>query len=544
MQFWSFDPRDPIFDLDGWRLSVQITTLENTYGLAQEHCAAQRDSDGASWTITCDALSWAGQQQQAAGSCTLHARKDATGQLRISIRASAPHKIRCIKLIVRDLPEVVALDMHDQPEPMPERGWLMEYPSSLRTPLLFVRETATGQPNVTHGFRCEDAQVRAKRFAVYREPFGPLRDRYAVELIAEADARHFDETFAAPDWVLGRDVNIETFREDHLRFLERHHGLLRWGSRADVPAWFDDVALCLNLHGMHWSGYIFNTYAQMAETLAYAAARIAGKHILAYLPGWEGRYYWQYGDYRPEPLLGGEAGFAQLCDTARALGVHLMPMFGGNCANAWFSNFHAFGPDAHMKSATRNRLNNTGPDWDMARTHDTGWQAWLNPGHPSWQTELCRQILRLHDQFGFDAIFLDTIHVWSNDPDYSVFQGNVDLARRLREGRPELLVAAEHWYDAMLGVYPLFQNSGHWMAMPEWSSRYVRHVAHLFRQEPSRGSTGVHEMGYTPYALETPHPGHIPTVAFVDGTLAHNAADVDAVIAHARARLAHSDKTS
>ena len=64
---------------------------------------------------------------------------------------------------------------------------------------------------------------------------------------------------------------------------------------------------------MHWSGYTFNTYADMLEIIRVVADRIDGQRVLAYLPGWEGRYYWQYGDYRPSPELGGEEGFAALC---------------------------------------------------------------------------------------------------------------------------------------------------------------------------------------------------------------------------------------
>jgi hypothetical protein len=36
MQRFSFDFGDPVFDIGGWRLSVQVTTFENTYGLDPE----------------------------------------------------------------------------------------------------------------------------------------------------------------------------------------------------------------------------------------------------------------------------------------------------------------------------------------------------------------------------------------------------------------------------------------------------------------------------------------------------------------------------
>ena len=39
-------------------------------------------------------------------------------------------------------------------------------------------------------------------------------------------------------------------------------GLVPWDTRPDVPSWARDIRLCLTLHGMHWSGYTFNTSAQ------------------------------------------------------------------------------------------------------------------------------------------------------------------------------------------------------------------------------------------------------------------------------------------
>jgi hypothetical protein len=285
---------------------------------------------------------------------------------------------------------------------------------------------------------------------------------------------------------------------------------------------------------MHWSGYVFNCYAQMLEIIRFVVERIDGRHVLAYLPGWEGRYYWQYGDYRPEPLLGGDKGFSRLCEGAKTLGVHVMPMFGVNCANAWKANFHTFGPSSYMKSATRNVFHGNQPDWDMGRAHDTGWQAWLNPGAPAWQYELSRQILGLVDRFGLDAVFLDTTEVWVNDPDFNLREGLQELNDRLRKNRPELLVAGEDWWDGLLGIFPLYQQSGKWRQVPGWVSRYARLIGHICDGEASRGSTGVFESGYAPYERLPDGAPYIPTLAFVDATLESAKTEIEAVIESAK----------
>ncbi len=529
MQFYSFDAHDPIVEVAGWKLSFQVITFENTYDMDPDRITLEQH--GNRWHLRCSGLRWGGGQVQAKGSLTAMLSAEDNGGLRISIEASAPEPITTVKLLIRDLPPLRPLDLLDQPRSVPVDGLLDRYPNVLRLPLWMVA-TDIG----ILGFRCEDAQYRAKRFCAYAERMGALAGRNAVECLHDEDARCFDKTIRVPDWVLSRQTDPDGFRTQQLAFSEAHAGLIPWEQRTDMPNWARDLKLVLTLHGMHWSGYIFNDYAAMLNTIRYIAERIDGRHVLAYLPGWEGRYYWQYGDFRPEPRMGGADGFARLCDEARALGVHVMPMFGGNCANAWMPNFHSFGPPSYMKSATRNVFLGNQPDWNLSRAHDTGWQAWLNPGAPAWQTELTRQITTLMTQYSFDAVFLDTVEVWTNDPDFNIREGYHELVERLRAGRPELLVTGEDWWDGLLPIFPIFQQTAKWRQVPAWVGRYARLMGHICDGEASRGSTGVFESGYAPYERLPDEPHYVPTLAFVDGTLAGARDEIDAVITLAKAR--------
>lgn len=521
MQFFSFDPNNPVFRFQNWALSIQIITLENVYGLDPDGMQSAEHKNGAS--LSCVGLRWGGGQQPAPGSLHLAATFEPEG-MRVRIKAQAPEPIRAVKILIRHLSPVTGLDQFDDERTIPPEGLLDRYPNQLRLPLLCVRQ----MDGVTLGFRCEDAEHRAKRFAVYRERFG---DDYTVECIHEEDARHFATHIDVPDWIFARVDDPTAFRAAQLTFNEHQAGLTRWEDRTDVPDWARQLRLVVTLHGMHWSGYTFNTYAQMIDTLRYVTTRIDGSQVLAYLPGWEGRYYWQYGDYRPDPLLGGEAGFAALCQTARELGVHLMPMFGANCVNSWKSNYHLFGPSAHMKTATRNVFHGNQPDWDTSRTQDTGWQAWLNPGAPAWQRELKRQINQLLDQFDLHAVFLDTVEVWVNDPDFNMLEGYRQLVSALRQARTDLLVTGEDWYDGLLPLFPVFQRTTKWRQTPDWVGRYARLMGHIADSEPARGSTGVFESGYAPYERLPEQPHYLPTIAFVDGTLERAKDEIDAVIA-------------
>lgn len=531
MQFYSFDMNDPIIEIDGWKLSFHVITLENIYGLSADRVNIAAAADG--MTVTCDTLSWAGQQQRAPGAFRAIIQRLPQGQLRVRISAEASHPIRAVKLLIRGLPPFALLDMLGEPRMVPEEGLLDRYPNSIRLPLAVVRLSDETQ----FGIRAEDEQVRAKRFAAYQDRMGTLRGSYVLECIHEEDARHFGHALHTPPWVLQHPVNLNTFVNDQLAFAEGAFGLTRWEERTDMPGWVRDIRLCLTLHGMHWSGYVFNTYMQMLEIIRFAAEQVPGEHILAYLPGWDGRYYWKAGDFSPDPALGGGDAFARLCAEAGALGVHVMPMFASTCANAWSPDFPAYGSASLMKSATRNVFQGNQPDWDLSRARDTAWQAWLNVGAPGWQDELVRQMMALIDTYDFDALFLDCSEVWVNDPDYNLLEGYRQLIDRLRIRRSNLLIAGEDWWDGLLGVFPVFQKSAYKRPVPAWVSRYARLIGHIQDPEPSRGSTGVFETGSETYHRLSTEPPYITTLAFVDGTLKQARDEIEAILAGVRQRL-------
>ncbi|HEX2485690.1 MAG TPA: hypothetical protein VHQ66_10335, partial [Myxococcota bacterium] len=432
MHFASFDLGDPLFDAHGLRVSLQIATLENVYGLDPRRTSARLE--GGDFAVRAAGLACAGQQVQAEGKATLHLRAEGPGRVRCTLRARAPAPIRGVKLLLRDLPAPLRLVDEAGEREVGAGGEIVQYPNRIPTPLVTARAGAA-----TVGIRVEDPDVREKRFAFAVERAGALAGRGAIEVVLDEDATEHGRDFVGPPVVIERDPDPARFLDEHLRFLERAYGLAPFAERPDVSAWARELQLAVTLHGMHWTGRAFLDYGRMLDVLRFVTDRIEGRRVLAYLPGFEGRYYWQYGEWRPEPRLGGEEGFAALCKGARELGVHVMPMFGGNCVNARLPRFAELDPRAYLKSATGNRFHGNQPDWDFSRAHDTGWQAWLNPGHPGFRADLAGQIEALAARFGFDGVFLDTIHVWLNDPDHSVYAGTRALVERLRAAIPGVL---------------------------------------------------------------------------------------------------------
>ncbi|MGH0035381.1 MAG: hypothetical protein ACQGVK_10185 [Myxococcota bacterium] len=526
MQFASFDLLDPLFDAFGFRLSVALVTLENLYGLDPDRIGVRESADAVE--IRAEGLTWAGGQERADGWVEVRVERLASGELRVVARARAPEPIRCIKILVRDLdPPLERVEEDGSKRAVGDHGEILAHPRSLAAPFLCL-QTGSGRL----GLRAEDARVREKRFAFSLERIGPLAGRGAVELIHEEDASAFSTEIESPAWLLSRETSFDRLERAHRVFAESAHGLVPWSERRDVPDWARRVRLVATLHGMHFSGRIFLRYDEMLDVLRFLAERVPGEQVLAYLPGWEGRYYWQYGDWRPDPRLGGDGGFAALCDGARALGIHVMPMFGANCANRWLPSMADLDPSANLESATGNRFHGNQPDWDLARAHDTGWQAWLNPGHPQWRDRLAGAMEALASRYGVDAFFLDTVHAWTNDPHHPVTDGLRALVERLHAAIPQLFLAAEADYDALLALFPLFQRPW-WTPAPAWTARYVRRFGHLCEGEP-RGLTGVHEFGVYTSDSWSGGPGYWPTVAFQDGTLDHARGDLERRLAELR----------
>ncbi len=521
MQQLSFDSGDPWFEVHGWRVALQVITFENAYGL--DPGAVTLSGDAGRTVIECGWLTWAGDQERSPGRARIEARQTADG-VEFVASASHPNAIRCLKLALSGLPPSEVIGNFWRGTPVPPDGLILNYPWPLHTPLAFLKP-----PSGPHLYlQSLDDRVRAKRFAFY-----PAGAGMTAELIFEPAATEMSSSVCAPPWRVGACDDPVDVVARHMEHLERAFGLRPWETRPDVPAWAREIALVVTLHGMHWTGYVFNTYDRMVEALRWIADRIEGRRVLAFLSGWEGRYYWQYGDYRPEPRLGGEEGFGRLADAARELDVKLMPMFGANCANTGLANFERWGAPSVLMSAGGLVFQGNKPDWDVSRAHDPGWQAWLNPGAPAWRNHLVEQVTRLVEKYGLPAVFFDTDHVWTNDPRHCVYEGLVALRDDLRARFPDLLVTGEGWYDALGAITPV-SHVGAPAQWPEVFAKYCRTFMHLSSGDPSRGSTGVHELGFREFRLAPDAAHWWPTLAVVDGTIERSPDRVEEVIAQAR----------
>ncbi|BDP43714.1 hypothetical protein DAETH_36830 (plasmid) [Deinococcus aetherius] len=528
---FSFDPRDPFFDvpgLGGVRWGVQVFTTNNVYVLDPDRVELREDAGGLS--LTCDGLAWAGLQRRVPGRVEVRVARDEAA-FTWHVVAEHAEPIKSVKLLWRGLPEDLLAQgwWHAS---MPEDA--VAQPAHI-APLLWTYPSGGGWttpwacagkgPGVTISVR--DPQVRAKRLYVHTPPYGG--GGTLAELVLEEDARHFGGRFEAPEVRLrpcaGRD-EVDADFEEHLAFLERTYDLHPWETRPDLPGWARDARLVLNLHGQHWTGYVFNTFDDMAEVLRFAARQVDGGLLIAYVLGWEGRYYHSYPNFTPGEDLGGPEGFARLRQAARETKIHLMPMFGAHGANVtqypdWERAVWRNRTDRYVELFNR-------PDWDADRSGEDD-QVFLSPGEPRYRAHLVREIGKTIRAFDLDAVYLDTTAGWVNDPRWDMLGGYRALLSELHATFPDLFVAGEAWWDALLGVFPINLS---WLGatrryrMPQLLTRYARAIRHIDEGSFGPGSTGVHERGFSPSPLTGFTPGHLPSVNIVDGTLRDHAADL------------------
>jgi hypothetical protein len=519
----SFDPAHPWFTVPGqpgteWAL--EVFTTQNVYGLGRDKT---QFSDG---RLVAAGLQLLGGQRHVPGNVNVDVRLEAGDVVCWAISVSMSETIKSAKLLLRNIPAELSdngwwtatTPATETLRPTRERPLSLSYPwghfpNGWQTPWICSGDG----PAFTLSVR--DASVRAKRFYAYRPHW---HTGEVVEIVCASAAGSLTGTLVLPEIRLrtcSDQQEIKRDFEDHLAWLETSYLLPRWEERKDVPEWADQLELVVTLHGQHWTGFVFNTFDQMATILEKVCEEVRGDRVLAYLPGWEGRYYWQYPAYGPGEDLGGEAGFGRLVGTARRLGVHLMPMFGANGANV--NRYPRWEVAAFRSPSDRyvELVNN--PDWDNDRSGEDE-QVFLNPGEPGFQRHLVGQVSAVVERYGVEGVFLDTSACWFDDPRHDLYQGFRQLVDELHRRHPGLLVCGEGWYDALLSVFPMNQT---WVDMadpPRFDDlpmRYSRVLGHLSDGAPGAGSTGVHEGGTKPLARPLQRNGFVPALPFVEDTL-------------------------
>jgi hypothetical protein len=212
-----------------------------------------------------------------------------------------------------------------------------------------------------------------------------------------------------------------------------------------------------------------------------------------------------------------------------------MAMFGTNAANRRLDVYsQVAGGSATKIDGEPFEINWV--DWDRDG-HQEGGIMYMNVGVKSWRDYLSRRISETIEQFDLDAYFLDIVGGWINNTKADMHEGTVRLIQDLVKKHPKVLPVGEMHYDALLPVIPLYQALAQ-RAYSQAVNKYARTFLHLSSAAPGRGSSGVHEWGFSKFDEETFNLNdvQIPSLNVVDDTFAHHRDVMAALIRRARER--------
>ncbi len=527
---FSFDFPEPAVAFGDHRFSFLVFTAENTYSLDRAGMKATGNADAL--TLEANGFTWAGGQEKAPGKLTAKLAKTGT-TIEWDIVAEMDRPIKTVTTVIRDVPRgpisVGGGALTDPKDGDVLAGYAFgagdlhgEAPVSISTPVAIVQAT---ESDFVYFSTC-DNHMRAKRYY-----FQNGEKAYRVEAIYEHGAWQEDKRIVVPRWRLGHAATFDAAMQAHMAQIEMAFRIPTWEARTDAPAWMRNLAMVTTLHGMHYTGFIFNDYAKQLEILRWMATQMPADRVLVFLSSWDGRYYWDYPNYDVPARMGGEAGFRRLITEAQKLGFKMMPMFGTNAANRRQPVWDKIKGGATYKM-DGDLYNINWVDWNNDR-HQDAWLTYMNVGEDSWRNWIEGRIASVIERFGVDAYFLDIVGGHVNSTNGDMHEGTKKLILNLRAKYPKVACVGEMPYDALYEFIPMFHAGNN----PRWQ-KYARFFQHLSAPAPGRGSSGVHEWGFGKFNEETLglSPNAIPTLQVVDDTFTKHRATMAAIIAKAKER--------
>lgn len=494
------------------RASVEVFSTENVYTVpngAYEKAGSVYASDYLVW----------GDTERVQGGVKLEISEIADGKS-FKIDAVLDRDVRGVKLRLDGLPLGTLINLTSEDKEVTEYGLKYNYPEgwrSLSTPLLVFR-LADGRYLY---IRCLDVTVNEKRFLIKR-----TGNSMRVDIVQDQDGTAISHEYDAPVIECGIASDAQAIYERQSEYVKKTFGLDEYENCRVAPSWLKDISLVVTMHMQAFTGHVFHTYEQACRDIEKLCKLIDGKHVLVYLTGWEGRYYYKYGDYTPDARLGGAVALKSAVERMHALGCKVMAMYGMNMANKTISAVAKIAEESEFQSVSGAKYHCGSVDWDGAHHYDFNELVQLNIASKPWSDYLFGQIKSATDEFGFDGAFLDIAACYTNDKNNKLYEGVVAFCNRLRTIKPDFLVSGEGYYDGLSRAMPLFQ-SGHtdgWLHYHDRASellftRFSREFAHLCIGDPSRGSSGVHELGQNTDRITPLRKGVIPTLALVEDTM-------------------------
>lgn len=529
---FSYPWPEPSVVFGGLQFAFDIVTFENAYALDPALVTVTRGGD--TLRLVASGFTWAGGQEKVAGHLEAQLRRmpDQSLEWQVAVRFGRP--VKALKTIVRGLPRGRLSVSAGRWQDLKDDEKIAEYPDlmgGMGTPLVAIE----GKERIW-AISALQREVRPARFY-----FWPGEQGYKVELLYEQAGWDRRGDVQTHRWRIGSAADFDAAVRPHFAHLEQAYAIPPFRSRSDAPDWMKQLGLVLALHGQHWSGRIFNDYARQLEILRWAATKTDPRQTMVFLAGWDGRYYWDYPAFEPDPRMGGEAGFRRLVEEGQKLGYRFLLMFGANIANPAWPGYAGIA-NARVRTVYGEPMAGNYVDWDGDRKGDAS-MVFMNLAVESWRKHLSGRISAMVRRYRVDAYFLDICGMWENNPDGDMFLGTRQLVQTLAARHPGVPAVAEMQYDAQMSITPMAHVS-RYQQYPRGHFDYVASFSHLSRPAPGSGATGVHEAGYGNYQPVTLEQRDIPTISFAGDTWDLHRALAEADIATANRRFEQRGRRS
>ena len=494
------------------KVSIEVFSLENVYTIPQGSFVKSGNS------YFSDSLVW-GNTEHVDGKASLRI-KNYKNSFKVNARAKLDKKIRSIKVRFDNLPLGKLISLSSADKKVTEYGIHIRYPEGWRDlsyPLL-VFELDNGKYLY---LRCLDNTVNIKQFLLKK-----IGNSLRVDITQEQIGSSLRNSFAIPEIEVGISKDKESIYQKQRELMEKTFDAVPFEKSNIVPEWLKNISLVVIMHMESFTGHIFHTYEKAYEDVKKLTEMIPGNRILVYFPGWEGRYYYKYGNYTPDERLGGETKLKECIQKMKQLGCKTMSMVGMNIANKNVPAINKIYKDAEFQSVSGAKYHNGSVDWEGAHHYDFNELVNLNIANKKWADCLFEQIKDASLKYDFDGVFLDIAACFVNDKKHALYPGVCEFCDRLRTIKKDFLVSGEGFYDGLVKAIPLFQ-SGHTDGAMNYHDRideelfnkYSREFGHLCLGDPSRGSSGVHELG-TNTEWKVPYrKGIIPTLTLVENSI-------------------------
>ena len=494
------------------KLSVEIFSLENVYTVSKGSFLKQGN------TYYSESIVW-GDTELVDGSALIKIKENKR-LLRVNSTVKLDKKIRSIKIRFDNLPLGKLISLTSKDVDINEEGLNLRYPEGWRHlshPLLVFEINEKEYLYV----RCIDKTVNSKYFFIKK-----VKEKMRVDVVQEQLGHSLRNHYSIPQIEIGICNNKEEIYAKQREYIEKTFDVVPFEQSKNVPNWLKQISLVVIMHMESFTGHIFHTYEKAYEDVKKLTEMMSAENILVYFPGWEGRYYYKYGNYCPDERLGGPEALKKCIANIKKLGCKTMSMVGINIVNKNLPAINKIYKDAEFQSVSGAKFHNGSVDWEGAHHYDFGEHVNLNIANKKWADLLFSQIKDFTLKYDFDGVFLDIAACFVNDKKHALYPGVVAFCERLRTIKQDFLVSGEGFYDGLLKVIPLFQ-SGHTDGEMNYHDRineelftnYAREFAHLCLGDPSRGSSGVHELG-TNVEWKAPYrKGIIPTLSLVENSI-------------------------